>query len=162
MERAASFSSCGRYRWSLTRRWDADPLKPRLGFIMLNPSTADAYSDDPTIRRCIGFARLWGFAGLEVRNLFAFRATKWEELKSAANPVGRRNDVAIRDSIERCQVIVIAWGAHGALHNRDRKVIDMIRGRQLFCLGMTEAGQPRHPLYVSAETPLVTYSEPEA
>ena len=82
--------------------------------------------------------------------------------ESAADPVGRRNDVTIRDLIQKCQLIVIAWGAHGALHNRDRKVIDMIRGRQLFCLGMTEAGQPRHPLYLSAETPLVTYSEPEA
>jgi hypothetical protein len=161
MERAATFSSCGRYRWTLTRRWDADLLKPCVGFVMLNPSTADASSDDPTIRRCIGFARMWEFGGLEVRNLFAFRATKWEDLKSAPNPVGRRNDATILDLLERCETIVVAWGSHGVLHDRGRRVIELLGGNELVCLGTTQAGEPRHPLYVSGHTMLIPFRESE-
>jgi hypothetical protein len=159
MERTAKFSSCGRYRWSLSRRWDADLRKLSVGFVMLNPSTADAYSDDPTIRRCINFARRWGFAGLEVRNLFAFRATKWQDLKSAANPVGRRNDATILDLLDRCQTIVVAWGAHGALHSRGQEVIELLRDQKLLCLGMTRAEEPRHPLYLPADTVLIPFRE---
>ena len=67
MQRDACFSACGRYRWSLSRAWDADLSKPWIAFIMLNPSTADAEQDDPTIRRCVAFAKAWGFGGLSVR-----------------------------------------------------------------------------------------------
>jgi hypothetical protein len=158
MERAASFSPCGRYRWSLSRRWDSDPRKPRVGFIMLNPSTADAFSDDPTIRRCIGFARRWGYGGLEVRNLFAFRATKWTGLKSAPNPVGRRSDATILDLFEMCETIVVAWGTHGTLHDRGRRVIELLSGHELMCLGKTRSGEPRHPLYLPVETRLKPFA----
>jgi hypothetical protein len=161
MIRNAEISKCGRYRWSLSRSWHDDP-RNWVGFIMLNPSTADAAVDDPTIRRCIAFARSWGFSGLAVRNLFALRATNPGRLHSARDPIGSANDAAIFDLIGFCPLIVAAWGVHGGLLGRGRQVAEMLagRGQELKCLGLTKGGHPRHPLYVAADTNVVRFMVP--
>lgn len=136
----------GRYRYLLWRRWaEADSLL----FIMLNPSTADAAQDDPTIRRCIGFARRWGFGGVEVVNLFAWRATLPRELAKARDPVGPHNDRAISLAVARSRAVIAAWGVHGALGDRDAQVAQLLAATRLRCLGLTRDGAPRHPLYVA-------------
>jgi hypothetical protein len=161
---AARFSPCGRYRYTLERAWDAvlRPESDRVIFVMLNPSTADAEQDDPTIRRCIGYARAWGYSGLVVLNLFALRATNPALLKHADDPVGPENDHVLTEYFASGARIVAAWGAHGEMHGRASKVRGMIvnhqRGR-VWCLGLTAAGEPRHPLYLPADTEPVAYLE---
>lgn len=138
----------GRYRYLLWRRWaEADSLL----FIMLNPSTADAERDDPTIRRCIGFARSWGFGGVEVVNLFAWRATLPRALARARDPVGPHNDRAISQAVARSRAVIAAWGVHGALGDRDEQVAQLLAATRLRCLGLTRDGAPRHPLYVAGK-----------
>jgi hypothetical protein len=121
---------------------------------MLNPSTADATSDDPTIRRCLGFARDWEYGGIVVHNLFGLRATNPAELKTHPDPVGRDNDRWLLGAAESRLATVCAWGAHGHLHNRAGIVLGLLRDRGVtpMCLGRTQAGQPRHPLYIPANT----------
>jgi hypothetical protein len=120
---------------------------------MLNPSTADAEQDDPTIRRCIGFAKAWGFGGIAVRNIFALRATDPRELYKSDDPVGPGNDEAICDLAGLCPLIVAAWGVHGGLRNRGRQVCELLAGAgaEVVCLGVTKDGHPKHPLYVAAD-----------
>ena len=162
MCRGASFDRTRRYRYRLTRLWDS--ARPTLGVIMLNPSTADARRDDPTIRRCLALARAWGYGGIEVGNLFAWRARTPAALRRVADPVGRRNDAWLRQLARRGADLLLAWGAQGALQGRDAVVLKVIGavhrpsnavpgapvGRWL-CLGLTKCGRPRHPLYVRAE-----------
>lgn len=158
VRKAAVLSACGLYRYRLERTWD-DALAPAL-FVMLNPSTADATVDDPTVRRCIGFARSWGCGGVVVVNLFAFRATDPAALLSAADPVGPDNFRHVIDAIEvdKPAKVVCAWGAH-RLPPMGNEMVARIRmtGRELHCLGMTMAGCPRHPLYVPASADLVPF-----
>jgi len=133
------------YRYLLFRRWaDADSVL----FVMLNPSTADAGRDDPTIRRCRRLAAAWGFGGVEIANLFALRATDPRDLARARAPVGTRNDEILADAAVRASAIVVAWGVHGSHRARDRAVVELLGARPLFCLGTTLGGAPRHPLYV--------------
>lgn len=146
----ALFDRSGRYRYRLWRRWAAGGAA--VAFVMLNPSTADAAHDDPTIRRCGGFARAWGFAAMVVVNLFALRATDPARLRRARDPVGRDNDHHIAAAAAGCDHLVLAWGAHGALGGRDRAVLALLAGRRPSCLGLTRAGQPRHPLYLPGAT----------
>ena len=151
---AAVISRDGVYRYSLTRRWC--DTTPSLRWIMLNPSRADATSDDPTIRRCLGFARTWGYGGIVVHNLFGLRATNPAELTTHPDPVGRDNDTWLLATAESHLATVCAWGAHGHLHHRADIVLGLLRERGLtpMCLGRTHAGQPRHPLYIPANTRL--------
>ncbi|MEO8632426.1 MAG: DUF1643 domain-containing protein, partial [Chloroflexota bacterium] len=116
MSTGAVFSGDRRYRYRLWRRWELS--RPLIAFCMLNPSTADERSDDPTIRRCIGFARDWGYGGVEIVNVFALRATDPRELRRLRDPVGPRNDSYVLDAAERAASVVIAWGAHGAFRSR--------------------------------------------
>jgi hypothetical protein len=154
--KGASISPCCQYRYTLTRRFSGDAREAL--FIMLNPSTADAIQDDPTIRRCLGFAAREGCGQLTVVNLFAFRATRPEDLIKAADPVGPVNDRYLADQIrthrESGGLIVAAWGAHDFARMRAREVAK--RG-PFHCLGMTKAGDPRHPLYVRGDQPLVLW-----
>lgn len=122
----------------------------RLVFIGLNPSTADENKDDPTIRRCIGFAKRFGFDGVVMLNLFAFRATLPEVMKAAPNPVGPHNDAVIKSYLGN--TFIAAWGVHGSFLGRDREVSAMIP--ELFCLGTTKEGHPRHPLYLKNDAEL--------
>ncbi|WP_421657661.1 DUF1643 domain-containing protein [Leptothermofonsia sp. ETS-13] len=138
------------YRYSLWREWNF--RAPRVGFVMLNPSRADAYVDDPTIRRCIGFARSWGFGGLEVVNLFAYRTANPFELSHIADPVGTENDAYLAALGNRVGKIVVAWGNWGRLQGRDRTVISLFTTHTpVYCLGITKAGHPRHPLYLKGD-----------
>lgn len=152
MKTGAELSPCGTYRYSLWRAWGDGP---RAVFVMLNPSTADAARDDPTIRRCIGFARAWGFNGLEVVNLFALRATNPEALYLHADPVGPENDDAIATACNGAGIVVAAWGVHGAWKDRGQEIAQRIAyggGVALHHLGLTKGGHPRHPLYLASAT----------
>ena len=147
MKRTASFSECGAYRYTLGRQWDAS--RQMLSWIMLNPSTADAEKEDPTIRRCIGFAHRWGYGGIRVLNLFAFRATRPEVMKAQADPVGPKNDSVIIE-LTRSAMVIAAWGADGTHLDRERTVCRILEdaGAQLHVLSLTKAGHPGHPLYI--------------
>jgi hypothetical protein len=138
-------SSCRRYRYTLRRRWGPGAAAV---FIGLNPSTADETQDDPTIRRCIGFARAWGFDALCMVNLFAYRATDPTDMKKAEDPVGDINDATLRDVAKEAGVVVAAWGAHGTYRGRDAQVRAMLLG--LHYLRLTKDGHPGHPLYLPA------------
>lgn len=159
MKRSAVLSACGRYRYSLEREWG---LGPRALFVMLNPSTADAEVDDPTIRRCIAFARREGCGSLEVVNLYALRATDPRELEAATRRLagrGRINSDAIRRAMHRSSgPWVAAWGAHPLAAAEVPHLPCGFRDRAV-CLGKTKGGAPRHPLYVRADAPLVPLAE---
>lgn len=115
-------------------------------FIGLNPSVADHQIDDPTLRRCIGFAKTWGYGGSVTANLFAWRATKPTDLLTAENPVGPRNDWWIRRLVAETDLVVAAWGNHGNYLNRADRIRSMIEN--LNCLRITAQGEPAHPLYL--------------
>lgn len=131
-----------------------------LAMVMLNPSTADAERDDPTIRRCIGFAARAGHGGVEILNLFAFRATAPADLRATSDPVGPDNDRHLEALFARHRKVLAAWGAHGIFGARADTVLRMTARRDvlLTCLGRTLTGQPRHPLYVRADTRLVPFA----
>lgn len=148
----ALISDDGRYRYLLTRRW-ADG--PSVAWIMLNPSTADAHQDDPTIRRCIGFAKAWGYAAIEVVNLYAFRATNPVDLIDAWDPEGPENWRWVSSTIKRHSVAVAAWGA--SVEKIARHHPTFVLPRPLWCLGLTKGDHPRHPLYVPSSQRLVRF-----
>ena len=126
-------------------------------FILLNPSTADEYHDDPTNKRCITFAKKWGFGSLVFCNLFAFRTPYPKELFKASEPVGKENDDWIKTEANKAETIVVAWGNHGIYLNRTEEVKKLITGKILNCFGITNTGQPKHPLYLSGDTKLQIY-----
>ncbi len=161
MQGRARFDRSGQYRYLLSRDWD--PSRPRVAFVMLNPNRADATRDDPTIRRCVGFARSWGFGALDVVNLFALRAPRPALLRTAAAPLGARNDRFVREACCRASLTVAAWGVHGAWHAREQAVLDLLRpyGVAMRCLGVTAGGHPRHPLYLPASTALQPFPPPQ-
>lgn len=149
VRRTAVISECGQYRYLLTRAWDE--TLPNATFVMLNPSTADATVDDPTIRRCVGFARTWGCGSLAVVNLYAYRATDPNELDAAPDPVGPDNDSYL--TAAACvsgSLLIGAWGAH-ARSERITQVLALPGMHRLTALAVTRGGQPRHPLYLRAD-----------
>src|SRR5439155_23971872 len=144
------------YRYSLWRAWSA--YHPRIVFILLNPSTADEQRNDPTIRRCIGFARGWEFGSVEVVNLFAYRATDYRELFRVQDPIGKENNLFLLQAVERCSTVVVGWGTRGTFLGRDRQVLSLLADiKDVLCLGLTKGGLPRHPLYVRNESSLVPF-----
>lgn len=159
----ATFSPDRAYRYRLTRTWDSS--SPYAAFVMLNPSTADAFTADPTIRRCVSFARSWGAGGLVVLNLFALRSTDPKALYGHPDPVGPDNDAVIAETFAHDDFVigptVVAWGVHGTLHGRGDRVAALLRARaaRVTCLGTTRDGHPRHPLYLAANTAGVAYRE---
>lgn len=145
-QRWAEISDDGLYRYLLGRRWDE--TLPECVFIMLNPSTADSTKDDPTIRRCINFAKSLGCGSLLVGNLYAFRATDPRDLFKAAEPTGgRRNDEVLTELLGRGDVVIAGWGAHGK-SERVAEVLRLPGAERIATLALTKAGAPRHPLYV--------------
>lgn len=153
----ATISGCGNYRYTLGRQWAEARA---LDIIMLNPSTADAALDDPTIRRCIGFAKRDGFGGIRVMNLFAYRSSSPAEMLAQLDPWGRDNSGHLREMLigaARANAPVLAaWGVHG-VRGMAKWVQDHARhyGARLVCLGRTNGGHPRHPLYVRGDQPFV-------
>jgi len=148
MTGSARFSPCRRYRYALWRSWgDPRPFgSPCAMFVCLNPSTADETQDDPTLRRCIAFARAWGFSALCMTNLFAYRATDPADMLAQADPVGEANDPTLRATAKMAGVIIAAWGVHGSYLGRGAVVRAMLP--KLHYLRLTKAGHPAHPLYL--------------
>lgn len=146
--RGAEFDSERVYRYKLWRLWNAE--KPTIAWIMLNPSTADETKDDPTIRRCINYAKDWGYGGLVVTNLFALRATDPSELSDHPNPIGPENDAYLTSICEGVEKTIVAWGTKGALMNRGREVAEML-DETVYALETTKDGHPVHPLYQPAD-----------
>ena len=166
MKRWAEISDCGRYRYLLGRRWGES--SSCMTFVMLNPSTADAEVDDPTIRRCMGFAQREGHAGIMVINLFAFRATKPTELLDASSPCGRDNHSHVMAVLRSHAAldggpVVAAWGSFFDARPMMRHLALPIEecaqhaGVDLLAFGLTKSGAPRHPLYLKADSPLIDY-----
>lgn len=152
-ERSAELSPDGVYRYRLDRgRRDAGG---NVCWIMLNPSTADAEQDDPTIRRCWGFTGQWGQSSLTVVNLFAYRATSPKDMKQAADPVGPENDRYIIEAVNSPDVVAVvaAWGEHGKFRNRAGEVRQLLADHNvpLYCLERSKSGQPKHPLYLRGD-----------
>ena len=162
---SAEISLCGRYRYELRRCWDF--RRPAIAWIGLNPSTADADQDDPTLRRCIGFSQAWGYGALVMLNLFALRATDPRAMLAAPEPEGPRNDEFLcgwagppSGRFEGVAAIVCAWGNHGAHRARAANVLQLLGDRYLLSLGVTKHGHPRHPLYVAGDTLARVYPNP--
>ena len=153
----------GPWRYSL-RRWGwSERHAPRIAWIMLNPSTADAQQDDPTMRRVIRFSRDWGYGSLEVVNLFALRSLSPAALAGTdGDPVGPENDGYIARAVRGASCVVAAWGRRGGFRGRDLEVLRILeRERKApVCLERTTHGHPRHPLYVPSATPLRTLETP--
>lgn len=145
MIRTATFSPCRRYRYELTRSWE--PVRGIAAFVCLNPSTADETVDDPTIRRCIAYAKDWGFGAMCMVNLFAFRATFPAQLRSPADPIGPENDEYLAAIAVRSSIVVAGWGTNGSFMNRADQVRALL-GDKLHCLRLTREGHPGHPLYL--------------
>lgn len=156
MRSGATFSSCKTYRYSLWRIWDEE--KTPVVFIGLNPSTADEMKDDPTIRRCMGFARRWGYGGIYMVNLFAYRATSPRDLFAfKADPIGHNNDATLHHYTGMpCVLVVAAWGNHGTFLGRGLEVAQALKV-SMHCFGYTKAGQPLHPLYQRSDAELQCY-----
>ena len=156
--KTARISQCGTYRYELRRVWDED--RDMCGFIMLNPSTADAEFDDPTIRRCIRFADSWEYGGLLVLNLFALRATDPDELKKHSDPIGPENH-RLGEAVKDLPMVIAAWGTHGSLMQRGSKVArEVVTQRSdglLHCIAKTMKGHPRHPLYLGKHLKPIVY-----
>lgn len=149
---SALLSPCQQYRYTLWRYFSPTQGK-MVVFIGLNPSTADATQDDPTIRRCIGFAKLWGYDSLCMVNLFAYRATDPKDMQRAKDPIGVENDHYLKQMIDKADLVVAAWGGNGEFLARDEKV-KLLFDKMVYCLGRTKHGHPRHPLYVPKDREL--------
>lgn len=144
----AVYSACERYRYSLTRVWDATGA--RLLYIMLNPSKATELANDPTIERCERRARGLGYGAFRVCNLFALRETDPALLRRAKRPVGPENEAQLRDAFDWADDILCAWGVHGVHREQDRRCAALLSGcgKPVLVLGLTKDGHPRHPLYI--------------
>ena len=157
LERDAVISDCGKYRYLLRRVWDHERM--RALFVMLNPSTADAEIDDPTIRSCTRLCRSWGHGSFEVVNLFGLRATDPGELAEADDPVGPDNDKIAEAAVVRSDIAICAWGANPAAEERAYSMWAKINVRRpaVYCLGTTKHGHPKHPLYIKTGAAPVIY-----
>jgi hypothetical protein len=157
VENDCHFSPDRRHRYRLVHRWN-----PRLGhrlilWIGLNPSTADEARLDPTLTRIRSFSQREGFDGFWMANLFALRTPYPKTMMADPDPVGPANDDALLAAADRCERIVAAWGAGGQFAERAGAVARLFAGRELWCLGRTKDGHPRHPLYVAGDQPLVRW-----
>lgn len=145
----AIYSDCEKYRYALTRVWDAGGK--RALFVMLNPSTATELQNDPTVERCERRSRALGFGAFRVTNIFAWRDTDPRNMRAAGDPIGPANDAAILEGAGWADTIVAAWGTHGAHMQRGPAVESLLRqtGNPLYTLGLSKDGHPKHPLYIS-------------
>lgn len=146
----ATYSRCDRYRYRLSRVWDAS--LPRVLFVLLNPSTATAFELDPTLRRVFRYARDWGMGSFEVVNIFALRSTDPAALYRAVDPVGSFNDSALVAAASVADLRVAGWGVHGMHAGRGDHVRELLAGEglSLSALRLTKEGHPGHPLYLPA------------
>lgn len=159
--RRATFSECGRYRYELLRELER-PLfvaSRRVCFVMLNPSVGNGEEDDPTLRRCMGYAQAWGFDLMSVVNLFGWVSTDPRQLRQADDPIGPRNDEFLFAEAGRADRIVVAWGDKNPFPERSRLVTQSLRdaNRVPFALGLSQAGNPRHPLMMPGNAQLLEF-----
>lgn len=156
----AEYSDCELYRYTLTRVWD--PGGARALFIMLNPSTATEVQNDPTVERCERRARTLGFGAFRVLNIFAWRATDPRDMRAARDPVGPENNRAIVDSLDWADRVICAWGTHGKHLGRGPEVERLLRraGADLYHLGLSKEGHPKHPLYIGYTVQPVPWPDP--
>lgn len=158
--RAAYFSPCGTWRYALSRIWALNrPVAISAG---LNPSTADAYQDDPTINSESTQFDMMGFGGLLKLNIFAFKATDPKVMRAAADPVGPENDrifERVLAAVKAPSVFVATWGLHGRHRDRDLRVLAMLKAARIrpMCFAITLTGMPRHPLYLPHGAALIPY-----
>ena len=153
MDSGATFSPCEKYRYRLWRYWDKG-RGPVISFLMLNPSTADSTDNDPTVERCERRARMMGYGGLEVVNIFAYRSTDPTVMKQQSDPIGPDNDAAILAAANLAGMVVCAWGNHGDYLDRGKEVVALLHRHGIIphCLAVTGSGHPKHPLYVGYDT----------
>lgn len=155
--RKAVFSPCRKWRYHIEHVWD--DAKPNLLWLMLNPSTADEKQNDPTVERCERRARMWGFGGFEVYNIFAFRATDPANMKAQTDPIGADNDAWMIKFAKKSRETkgVLGWGEHGKHLGRGAYVLDLLRAHdaKLYALKLNASGHPKHPLYVGYKQGLI-------
>lgn len=153
LENDAVISDCGKYRYLLRRIWDR--AKPRALIVMLNPSTADAVVDDPTIRSCVRLCQPF-FGGFEVINLYAFRSTDPEGLLESDDPIGPDNWKVAKAAAIRSDLIICAWGAHEAAKTPSSTMFSVLLSQRpaVFCFDTTKHGMPKHPLYIKSGSSL--------
>jgi len=153
MERSATFSECRTYRYALNRVWDKS--SPNILFIGLNPSKADETIDDPTILRCIKFAKEWKLGRLSIVNLFAFRSHDPKDLLTVKDPIGPKNDLILKKLISKHETVVLIWGNNGNYLKRNEKVLKLIKNP--LCLKINKNGAPSHPLYLKSNLKPIPY-----
>lgn len=150
MKRDAYITPDGVYRYLLTRDWSEEQeVLKTVTFVGLNPSTADAIHDDPTIKRCIAFSKAWGFNRLFMVNLFAYRATNPSDMKKAPDPEGEFNPSIVWSASDAADITVAVWGVHGAFKEQGKRYLTGLKN--LHHLGLTKDGFPKHPLYLRAD-----------
>lgn len=147
LKNTAKLSECRKYRFALWRTWDDS--KPYVMFVGLNPSTADETTDDPTLTRCINYAKSWGFGGVCMANIFAYRATEPNDMKAATDPIGSENNDWLKKLSNEAGMVVAAWGNDGSYLGRSQQVKDLLPN--LHCLKLNKSGEPAHPLYQKAD-----------
>ena len=150
----AKLSDCRKCRYALWRTWDDS--KPYVMIVGLNPSTADEATDDPTLTKCIKFAKYWGYGGVCMANLFAFRATEPSDMMASSDPVGLENDSWLSKLSKDAGIVVAAWGNDGSHLCRSSAMKAMLPN--LHCIKMNKSGEPAHPLYLRSSlvpTPMI-------
>lgn len=156
----AIYSDCEQYRYILNRRWG--PASKNLAvFIGLNPSTATEYQNDPTVARCINYAKAWGYDTMTMLNAFGLRSTDPRGLKAIDDPIGPDNDRYIIEQTKLASRIILCWGTHAAYLERGtqlQKQLCKLR-RKLFCLKVTKNGFPSHPLYLRKDLQPISYPQ---
>lgn len=156
----AEFSECRKFRYSLWRIWDE--RKKGIAFVGLNPSTADEVKNDPTVSRCINFAKRWGYGRMWMLNIFAYRSTDPKNLYGDLCPIGQYNNLKIVEVCKEVEKVVLCCGVHGKYTNRFKEVCDLMFDykihNKLYCFGLTKKGYPRHPLYLPNNIELEKYS----
>jgi hypothetical protein len=147
MKTFATISPCQKYRYELRRIWDDS--KPLVMFVCLNPSTADAHTEDNTSRVCINYAKRWGYGGLLIGNLFAYRSTDVSAIYQVPDPIGTENDAWLKKLQSEAALVVCAWSDAGAYKGRDLDVLSFLHNP--YCLKKLKSGRPGHPLYKRAD-----------
>jgi hypothetical protein len=154
---SAQYSPDKKHRYVLYRDFFKWTINESCVFIMLNPSVATEFISDPTVRRCEGFCRLWGYRRLVVLNIFALRSTDPKKLYTDPDPVGELNNIYLQNSSKGAGVIVCAWGVHGKHLNRGQEVLRMLVHKKPCYLKLTKEGIPSHPLYLKADLKPIPY-----
>lgn len=154
MKKDALLSPCGKYRYTLYRRWGTGPC---VNFIGLNPSTADSCMDDPTIRRMMGFAQSWEYGAMIITNLFAMRETRPSLLMNCSEPIGEYNDTHLLVNLHVCPLVIACWGRYGLWQDRQQKFLLMLKGVQILCLGRNKDATPKHPLYLPKTATAISF-----